>query len=430
MPSRVAPRRAPPPRQHAPPHLSTFPPLALALALALVAGLAPACGGDALASSGSEPGPAAPGPQPPPGTPFAPAIVPGPGPLTAVTRTLPDSVGGSASVVWHSGNGHVYVSTNLGYLLELDATTLQVLRTRRPRSGLLHQLTSDGTSLFLHYGGDHHFVVKVRPSDLAVLATSSDLGGPKSPEGFVFLGGSVYISIGGPPGKIVRLSSSTLAKQGEWKLPNGIENHGLTTDGVNLFILGVPTRGTTPSKYFKVSPGFTLLRTITFAWNGMLAGNVFHSTNGSIYTSPGRIARINPGTFTVTASSSYQNTTKALHWLASDGRWLYALDYRSPSAIRIFDPVTLKVVATQTTGTIQLHYGRVQNGKLWTASEQVPGVVQRWTLYTGAAPTLTGALAGMPLMLPTERTAAAMPRDGHGNVVQSAHVEGCDEMDE
>jgi hypothetical protein len=315
-------------------------------------------------------------------------VAPGAGPFTAVTRVLPDSISGAASVVWHSGNGLVYASTNTGYIVELGGEMLDIRRIRRVRAGYLHQLTSDGTSLYLHYGRESHVLLKVRPSDFAILARSVDLGGTRSPEGFVFLNGSIYLAVGGPPGKIVRLDPARLTIIGEWALPGGIENHGLTTDGTNLFVLGVPARGTTPSKFFKVTPGFQLLGTITFAWNGTLGGNLFMPGMASIYTAPGRVARIDPASFTVLGSSSFSGTDGRLHWLAADNKWMYSLGYPAPSTIRLFNPATLEVLASQTSGTAMLHYGVVQNGFLWTASEQVPGVVQRWTLYDGGPVTM------------------------------------------
>ncbi|HXE58880.1 MAG TPA: DNRLRE domain-containing protein [Gemmatimonadales bacterium] len=326
-----------------------------------------------------------------PGSPDSPPLGPDPDPststvqMTVASRRLPDSVGGAASVVRHSGNGRIYASTNAGYLLELDPGTLALLRTTRLGSGRAHQLTSDGTHLYVHLDANGHEVLKIDPASLAVIAVSPSLGGAGSPEGFVVLGGSLFAAVGGPPGKIVKLDRATMARLGEWPLPNGIENHGLTTDGSNLFVLGVPTRGTTPARYFKVSPSLALLGSITFSWNGNLGGNLYFPGNGSIYTSPGRVTRVSPGSFGVSGASAFQTTSsRPLHWLAADSKWIYALDWVSPGPIRVFDPQTLAIVHTQATNTDKLHFGIVQGGYLWTASEQVPGVIGRYSLY-GAA---------------------------------------------
>ena len=300
-------------------------------------------------------------------------------PMRDIKQTLPSTLGGSASIVWLQSNGKVYVSTNAGYLIELDEN-LNILRNKSLGAGRTHELTTDGTYIYVQADGNGGKVFKIQPTaqDLEIVALADSLGISGYSEGAVFLEGDMYASWSGSPGQIVRINTTNMTLINKWSLSE--ENHGLTTDGQNLFVLGVPTRGSTPDKYYKLSPSFNLLGTITFPWNGNLGGNIYFPPTDSVYTGAGKVTRINPNSFTITGNSSFSTVNKEpLHWLATDSNWIYAIDYAG--FIRVFDPNTLEIVYTKNTGIDLLHYGIVQNGYLWVAGETVPGVIARYDLY-------------------------------------------------
>ncbi|HEX3036663.1 MAG TPA: hypothetical protein VHT73_16340, partial [Thermodesulfobacteriota bacterium] len=296
--------------------------------------------------------------------------------MDGIALTLPSFMGGAASVVWHKGNGNVYVSTNGSYLVELRVSDLKILRDKDLKAGQAHQLTSDGNFIYVHVTGNKHKILKIRTSDLAVVNSTPSLNGSGSPEGFLFLKGSMFVAIGGPPGKIVKVNPKDMTVLHTWNLPNGIENHGFTTDGTNLFVLGVSKRNVAKDKYFKLSPSLKLLKTITFPYVGSLGGNVYFPPNGSIYTSGGKLARLNPQTMAIIRSKS-----PGEHWLTADRNWIYCINYNG--YIRVVNPKTLAVVFSKNTGSKNLHYGIVQNGYLWVAPEvgHTYGVVGWYKLY-------------------------------------------------
>jgi hypothetical protein len=201
------------------------------------------------------------------------------------------------------------------------------------------------------------------------------LDGSGSPEGFAFVAGKMFVGVGGPPGKVMKIDPSTMQVLGMWTLPGGIENHNFTTDGTNLFVLGVPERDVEEDKYFKVSTSLNLLGTITFPWTGIRGGNVYFPPTNTIYTGGGRITALDPDTLMILDSR-----VAGVHWLATDNTWIYRLNYWQ-GLIQVVDPLTLDVVFTKRTDESNLHYGIVQDGHLWVAHEGSPGVVGRYDLF-------------------------------------------------
>jgi len=299
--------------------------------------------------------------------------------IIGIKKTMPSNVGATSSIVWHPGNGKIYISTNSGYLLELNAEDLSLLKQIELGEGRAHELTSDGTHLYIQSDNSGGSLTKVlaTKTDLKIISKTPVKIGSGWSEGSVFLNGSIYSSWSGGNGLITNIDPNNMNLEGTWKM--GYPNHGLTTDGENLYVLGAKTsKGS--GYYYKVSPSLKPLDTLKFPWEGALGGSIFVPSTGSIYSGFGKVSRIDPKTLKIIANSVYSTTSKnPLHWLATDNHWVYAIDYSGN--IRVFDPLTLEIVYTKNTGINLHHYGIVQNGYLWVVGETSPGVVGRYTLY-------------------------------------------------
>jgi hypothetical protein len=301
----------------------------------------------------------------------------------------------TTSVAYHSATGKVYISTDLGCIAEIDANTLDAIRSKDLNQGVAHQLASDGEFIYVHTifnrPNKKHKVLKIDPSattGLSVIRQVTIGNATGSPEGFVFLGSSLYVGVGGYdghpgrlPGKIVKLSKSNLAIQATWTIPTGAngpnnENHGLTTDGTNLYVLTVPQRNKKKDRYYKLNQSLALLASHQFSTNGALGGNVY--LGGKIYTSGGKLWKLDPSTLAEEASQGC-----GVHWLASDSTYIYRLGGKFTGSscttrsdgnigyIEVVDPNTMSVLLSYRSNPawVFLHYGIVANGFLWVAYE-------------------------------------------------------------
>jgi hypothetical protein len=312
-------------------------------------------------------------------------------PSDADCRNLRDST----SIAYHSRTSKVYISTDLGCIAEIDANTLDVIRSKDLNQGVAHQLASDGSFIYVHTvfnrPNRQHKVLKIDPSattGLSVIRQVTISNATGSPEGFVFLGTSLYVAVGGYdgasgrlPGKIVKLSKSNLAIQATWTIPtaeNGPnnENHGFTTDGTNLYVLTVPQRDRRKDRYYKLNQSLTLLDSHQLSTNGSLGGNVY--LGGKVYTSGGKLWKLNPSTLAEEASQGC-----GVHWLASDSTYIYRVGGRFAGSscttrpdgnvgyVEVVDPNTMSVLLSYRSNPawVFLHYGIVANGFLWVAYE-------------------------------------------------------------
>jgi hypothetical protein len=265
--------------------------------------------------------------------------------------------------------------------------------------GVAHQLASDGSFIYVHTNfnrsNKQHKVLKIDPSattGLSVIRQVTISNATGSPEGFVFLGTSLYVAVGGCckllsediktlPGKIVKLSKSNLAIRATWTIPtaqNGPnnENHGFTTDGTNLYVLTVPQRDRKKNRYYRLNQSLALLNSHQFSANGSLGGNVYLA--GKIYTSGGKLWKLHPLTLAEEASQGC-----GVHWLANDSTYIYRLGTKFTGAscttkfdgnigyIEVVDPSSMSVLLSYRANPawVFLHYGIVANGFLWVAYE-------------------------------------------------------------
>jgi hypothetical protein len=261
--------------------------------------------------------------------------------------------------------------------------------------GRAHQLASDGSFIYVHTVYDRanrrHKVLKVDPSattGLSPIKQATVFNATGSPEGFVFLGSYLYIAVGGYdsvsgrlPGRIVKLSKSGLTVLATWVMPTienspNYENHGLTTDGTYLYVLTVPQRNQKNDRYYKLNQSLVLQRSHQFSANGSLGGNVY--LGGKIYTSGGKLWKLNPSTLAEEASQGC-----GVHWLARDATYIYRLGAKvtGSTCTTIFDggigyievvaPSTMSVLLSYRSNPAwpDLHYGIVANGYLWVAYE-------------------------------------------------------------
>lgn len=309
---------------------------------------------------------------------------------------------------YYAGAPRVFVSTDSGWLVEFDVA-LNYKRKLYLNAPLgAHQITADAEHLYAHIRDNNHEILKIKPepgadgSTLRIVGRTGSLNGTGSPEGFVFLGGKLYVAIGGPTetGKIVKIDQTTMTVLGSWPIPASdnitcIENHGFATNGANLFILALPKRDVIKARFYKVSQSLSQLGSSlqlpgpSSGLKGGRGGNLYACFSGtcSIYTAPDKLYRINPSNLTIRNSSTYSNRS---HWLAKDANWIYRLGPDDPATgydlIEAVHPTTLDIVYRINTGAPVLHHGIVQGGYLWVTHETSPrGVVGRYTLYPASS---------------------------------------------
>lgn len=317
----------------------------------------------------------------------------------------PDCTGmkDTASIAYHSATDKLYISTDLGCIAEVDPNTLNIIRSKDLNQGRAHQLASDGTFIYVHTISDRanrrNKVLKIDPgaaTGLGVIQQTTILNATGSPEGFVFLGTNLYIAVGGYdfssgrlPGKIVKLSRSSLTVLATWTVPTSenspnYENHGLTTDGTYLYVLTVPQRNLKRDRYYKLNQSLILQRSHQFSANGSLGGNVY--LGGKIYSSGGRLWKLNPSTLAEEASQGC-----GIHWLAKDVTYIYRLGTKVTGStcttrvdgdigyIEVVNPSTMAVLLSYRSNPAwpYLHYGLVANGYLWIAYENTNGRIAR-----------------------------------------------------
>ena len=316
---------------------------------------------------------------------------------SSYTATDPDctNMKDTASIAYHTATGKVYISTDLGCIAEVDPNNLNIIRSKDLNQGKAHQLASDGSFIYVHTVYDRvnrrQKVLKIDPSattGLNAIKQATIFNATGSPEGFVFLGSYLYIAVGGYdsasgrlPGKIVKLSKSNLTVQATWIMPTienspNHENHGLTTDGTYLYALTVPQRSQMRDRYYKLNQSLVLQDSHQFSANGSLGGNVY--LGGKIYTSGGKLWKLDPSTLAEEASQGC-----GVHWLARDATYIYRLGTKLTGSscttksdgdigyIEVVNPSTMSVLLSYRSNPAwpHLHYGIVANGYLWVAYE-------------------------------------------------------------
>jgi hypothetical protein len=344
----------------------------------------------------------------------------------------------------------LFASSNASGISRIDPRDMKVLEAREyPDVGTMHQLTTDGRMLYVAYftkacptedradtctPTPTHGILKVDPADLSIVAQLAleGFGVLGWPEGFVWHDGYLYEAAFGFRGqfecRIPKIEPSSMTFVGAVALPDMEGCHGITYDGSNLYVLGVPPvdSASRPGHYYKIDlDSLEIEQTITFP-EGLhhYGGNLYLARNGFLYTSPGYpevsgggLVKIDPVRFTVVDVL----LGAGRHWLASEGRYVYLLEGDHVVAV---DPDAMVRLGRSSppfeSGVSTLHYGYVaEDGYLYLGFENQGGhgfIAKMVTLAAndGTAPSAATAIQTLPTdgVIWLGWTAAADPDSG------------------